>query len=879
MDNNSGLNKKNSVEIKKDDKRVKRRLRKEDSRIKRKKIFKRIGLSILTLFLVVLVSGGSLLGIIFFKSKDDISNHIKNAYSKVSNINNNTFNSRHSTKILDKNKKLIKEFKIANYKYSKYDEVNSLVYDSFIAIEDPNFYKHSGVDYFATFKAITNTIIYKLTEKGNLRGGSTITQQLVKNVFLTNDQTVWRKLEEMVIAQELEDIYSKENILEFYVNNIYFGHGIYGIETASDFFFKKKTKDLELWDIVALASIPNNPTTYDPINNPDNVVKRRNRILDSMFEKGFISEEDLNNSKSKELKLNVRKISFDNSVKDYDLDFALQKSTEYLMKYKGFQFRYAFNTNKEREEYFKHYNKSYSDSRQELISGGYIIETSIDREKQKKLQSIIDNQLSGFYAKNNKNGLYKRQASATLINNENGEVEAIVGGRSQDGNTFNRASLGARQPGSTMKPFVYTMAFENGYYPDYIYEDKAIKGGPYNWYSGYKGNVPLRYAVEISINTIPYRLADTLGAVNLYQNLANMQFKYLTPQDKNAIIALGGFTKGVTTTELSSAYSTLARNGEFIEPTNVRKVTTIGTDEKIFENTHTKTRIFDSGASYLMTDTLKGVINEKHGTGKRAKIDYKYQAGKTGTTDKNKDTWFAGYTPYYTMTVWSGEDTPTTIYSGLDIPKNIWKQMMNYLHLGLKEKDFEKPKNVYTENGKLKVKIESDNEEMLRRKANEDKRKDAEIAEQLARLEEEEYRIKYGLSEEEENNREKIAENMLEELSKFNYSSLKKENDLRKIILDTKNSIDNVKRKSANKKYMEQYYSYVNNFNRINDQLVAEAEAKRREEEAKRREEEEEKRRQEELEQFIKDEENNLNDSIDSEETYDNTNLEETETE
>lgn len=662
---------------------------------------------------------------------------------------------------------------------------------------------------------------YSTIFKGQTQGGSTITQQLSKNIFLTMEQTLWRKLEEAVIAQELEKMYSKEQILEFYVNNVNYANGCYSIESASKYYFNKETEELSLAECAFLVGIPNNPTVFNPIKKMENTLNRKNKILDDMFNAGMITEEELKTEKEREIVLDVQEVKLDNSLdNNYALNYAVQKATENLMKYNGFQFRYTFSTDEERATYFKMYDEAYAESRQELVAGGYKVETSIDMKAQNKLQSIVDSKLSGYKKINKNNGLYMKQGSATVVDNETGNVIAIVGGRTQEGNNYNRAVLGARQPGSVIKPLVsYTPAFEIGYVPDEKMEDKAIKNGPKNWYSGYKGYVTLRYATEISLNTIPYRLTSQVGAENAIQYLANMKFKYLTPNDsKYPIISVGGFERGVTTSEMASAYSTLARNGEFIEPTNVQKITKVGVDEVVYENKHTKTRVYDAGASYLMTDTLKGVNSKSHGTGYRNRLrNYEYQAGKSGTTDDAKDYWFCGYTPHYSMSVWVGDDIPSSqSYDANYATGYIWRDMMEYLHEDKEVIDFEKPESIYTDKkGVLRTELSTENSLINERKEAEEKRKLNEIKEQKDRLSDEEYRIVHGLSAEEENAREVVANEKINILANYSFTNLSQINEVNEILANALNAIDNVKRKSAYDKLMTSYNSYKTKFENI----------------------------------------------------------------
>lgn len=804
-----------------------------------RKILKSIFIVIISLILIGILSVGSIGGYIYYKNKVKISDCIKNGYLKLDNINENTFNSRRSTKILDKDGNLLKEFKSADYKYTEYEDINQLVFKSVIAIEDERFYNHKGIDY----QGILRAGIKIITSKGKtIQGGSSITQQLVKNVFLTNKQTVWRKLEEMVIAQELEKKYSKEQILEYYVNNNYFGYGCYGIETASDYFFQKPTKELTLSQISLLIGIPNNPTIYDPVKNLDNALSRRNLILNKMFDLNYITQSELDEALNETITFNLKKVSYDNTIKDYDLNFAMQKSTENYMKYLGFQFRYSFSNNDERTKYYDLYNEYYTKANEELMSGGYIIETSIDKDKQNKLQEIVDNELKNEDVINPKNGLYMRQASSTVIDNETGNVVAIVGGKTQDGNTFNRASLGVRQPGSAIKPLIsYTPAFERGYTPDKIMEDAPIKNGPSNWFGGYYGGVTIRYAVETSLNTIAYNVLNQIGTQNGIKYLTNMHFKYIMPQDMSPIMAIGGFTKGTTTTEMAGGFSTLSRNGEFVEPTNVLKITKIGTNNIIYENKHIKTKIYDAGASFMMTDVLKGVLNESYATGIHAKMNnFINQAGKTGSTDDYKDIWMAGYTPYYTTVVWSGNDTPSPLYTNMNASKDIWKNMMEYLHDNLEPKDFDKPDNVYYDGDKIRIKINKNNENKLiiARKLLETKRQKAEIGEQNDRLAELEYRIKFGLTDEEEKNREFKAESLIDDLKNYQLVDLSQLGELNQKYDSISTALYDVKRKSIYNNLLSDYKSVRNDLTTVQNKLEAIEKAKKAEEERIKKEEE-----------------------------------------
>ena len=649
-----------------------------------KKFFSFIGTSIVILLLVIMsvvVVGG----VICLQNKDKIATTIENGLQKAMNIDESKFNNRYNTMILDKNGELIFEHKTAEYEYKEYEEINPNVMKAFISIEDKRYYEHDGVD----FKSLMRAGV-RMLQGGDIQGGSTITQQLVKNVFLTQDQVIWRKLEEMVIARELEKIYSKEDIMEFYLNNIYFGYGCYGIESASKYYYQKSTTELSISQIAVLTGVTNNPTFYDPIKNPENAIQRKNIVLNYMFTNGYIKQEELNAELEKGVELDVSEVVYDNTITDYAISFAVKEATEKFMEYNGFEFKYTFDSIEEEEKYRSSYNDIYKENYEKLMFGGYKIETCIDTKMQEDMQAILNKHMAG-YTQTTESGIYSKQAAATLINNLTGEVVGIIGGRNEESNYFNRASTGARQIGSTSKPIlVYTPAFERGYYPESIIEDRYIPGGPSNWYGGYKGDVSIRYATEISINTIPWRLIQEIGEKNALEYLGKMQFDYLSTKDEYPPLALGGMSRGATTTEMASAYATIANSGDFKEPTNIIKIQKRGTDEVIYENDYEITEVYNPEASRLMIDTLKGVMNKPHGTGKGARMNnYNYQIGKTGTTDGNTDVWFVGATPYYTMAVWTGEDIPKPQHlSGGGPPTKIWKETMESIHVGLEQKDF-----------------------------------------------------------------------------------------------------------------------------------------------------------------------------------------------
>lgn len=561
-------------------------------------------------------------------------------------------------------------------------EIPYLVKGAIISVEDKNFYEHKGVDY----KAITRAVWALIRNKGEItQGGSTITQQLAKNVFLTQEVTYERKLKEVFIAKELEQYYSKEQILEFYINNIYFANGFYGIEAAAQGYFGKSAQELTLSEIAYLCAIPNNPNDYDPYVFPENTLERRDRILNQMYDVGNIDLEMLNDALNEAITLSVSTESKNNYVETYVRHCAILE----LMKQTGFQIETEFESDEAEEDYDILYNDLYKEYSSKLYTGGYRIYTSIDLTKQTLLQTAVNQRLLN-YTDENEEGIYKMQASAVCIDNETGYVVAIVGGREQDfaGYTLNRAFQSFRQPGSSIKPIlIYTPLFEMGYTPDTIVIDERISDGPKNANGTYAGAMTVRQAVVSSTNTVAWKLFDILSANKGISYLLNMNFSKISRSDYVPAMSLGGMTYGVSTLEMASAYSTLENDGVYRTPTCIRKITD-SEGNIVVEDTLITKIIYEENASRTMTDVLKGVLTG--GTGTAYNISNAICAGKTGTTNDTNDSWFIGYSTYYTTAVWVGYDMPQTldpdygrISSGM-----IWKTYMEKIHEGLEIKDF-----------------------------------------------------------------------------------------------------------------------------------------------------------------------------------------------
>lgn len=832
--------------------RMARRNRPKKEKPRWRRIMGRVGKVLIILLLVIIILTSIAGGVFWFKYGDVIRNSVTKGFEIAKTIDESDFVTKPPTVVYDKDGNVIKEFMQYEYETTEYEDMNPYFIEGTIAVEDKRFWIHHGVDLFGTIRSIVSTFI-----GGDVQGGSTITQQLVRNVILKNHEvTIERKLMEQVVAQELEKIMSKEEILRHYLNNVYFGNGNYGIGPASRYYFGKDQKELTAEECAVIIGITNNPTLFDPITQPKNALKKRNRILKIWLDEGILSQEEYDTAIKKPIELNIQKHHLDNRIhNDYALSFAIHKATEALMKKEGFRFEYLFKTKEQQQEYKSRYQETYERIRQNIVRGGYEIYTTIDPNIQKSLEETVEKNLQSFTEKRD-DGFYKTQIAVTTIDNETGEVLAIVGGRSEEGDYLNRAYQSPRQPGSTAKPIVvYANAFEEGYRPESMVVDAPIKNGPRNWYNGYWGSLTLRYAVEQSVNTIPYKIAKELGTNVFMKKLEQMKFSHLTPEDFNPIISLGGFTYGATTVEMASAYATLARGGDFIEPTNIKSIKHIVTGETLVENNHERIPVWREDASYFTIDVLKGVITK--GTGKRAKIpNYPHAFGKTGTTSDNRDSYFVGGTPYYTTAVWVGYDTPEPLSSSeRTIPQDVFKSWNTELHKTKEIIDFTRPDSVYEISGNLYSRIESYDERQTKRKAQEDERMRKEYEWQVERLAKEDYRIIYGLTSEEEHRREQKTAEAIEKARNFRMETPEDYDAWVKLIEEAERLNEDVKHQAAKDTFTVQINELKTMAIAQRQALIEEMERQKKEErkreEARRKEEAEIAELQQELDRFM----------------------------
>ena len=602
------------------------------------------------------------------------------ALEKVHNSSRATFCAVQTGIIYDSNKQVIATLSgEKDVYYLKFDQIPSTFISAMISVEDKKYYRHHGIDFQAIIRAA-----FAMVRDGEVsQGGSTITQQLSRTVFLSTEKTWQRKVEEMYISLELEKIYSKNELLEFYFNNIYFANGYYGIAAASKGYFNKEPSQLTLSQTVFLCAIPNNPTLYNPVLKKENTIKRRDRILYGMLQDELIDEKTYFAAKNEEITLSRPEKKKNDYVETYAYDCA----TKALMEKKGFVFKLKFSNAAEQEKYQREFDILYKECKRSLYTAGYRIYTSIDLSMQQKLQAAVDDTLAAN-GEVSEQGIFQLQGASVCIDNQTGYVKAIVGGRNQnlEGYTLNRGYQSFRQPGSTVKPIVvYTPILERGYVPDSQVVDEAVEGGPVQ--KSYRGPMTLREAVELSKNTIAWKLfADLTPEVGL-SYLEKMHFSRLDKEDYRLPTSLGGMTHGVSPLEMAAAYETLAHDGNYRKPTCILRIEDAW-GNKVIETAMEEEAVYKQGASRMMTDILKGVLTK--GTAAGQGIPGMPCAGKTGTTNGNKDGWFVGYTPYYTTSVWVGCDMPKDLsyLQGGTFPAKIWNRYMTEIHSGLTPLEF-----------------------------------------------------------------------------------------------------------------------------------------------------------------------------------------------
>lgn len=642
----------------------------------------------------VMVIGGIVGLCVYVKVLPMFTEAREEVFDKLVHLSKDDFIMKEDTVVYDANGKKVGSVNAGSYKYVSINDISPYIYDGYIAVEDKRFKTHGGVDLVATMRAGVSLLKHNMEIT---QGGSTITQQVIKNNLLTQNKSYTRKIAEILLAPTIESKFTKAQIMEFYCNSNYYGNKCYGVGAASRYYFGKKCADLEPQEAAMLIGLSNSPASYNPVLHPQAALKKRNRVLKTMCNDGVITPKEYKAAVKK--KLNIKQLSEEGSSNEtYVISYAIHCSAISLMEKEDFKFKYVFDSKEDYQKYNKTYSKAYNEKIESIRSGGYKIYTSINMKKQKKLQKSVDEGLAFNKEKDNDSGKYALQGAAVCVNNETGYVEAVVGGRGKN-DQYNRAYLAARQSGSAIKPLIdYTPGFESGMYsPSTIVNDNKFANGPSNAGGAYYGSVHIREAVARSLNTVAWQVLDNISVKYGLSFLDKLHFHNISYIDNdNMALSLGGFTEGVRVVDMAKGFSTLANNGSFSDRTCVKKIEHVS-DGVVYKNNNEKTQVYSEDAAWMMTDVLKGVFNESYGTGRKLKLENgQICAGKTGTTNSSKDVWFCGYTKYYTTVVWAGYDTPRAMpgASGASIPGVIWKDYMDKIHEKLKPQDFTMPSTI-----------------------------------------------------------------------------------------------------------------------------------------------------------------------------------------
>ena len=584
------------------------------------------------------------------------------------------------TVVYDVNGNVLTKLKIEDRQWVRLSDIPQHLIDAVIAVEDHRFYEHHGI----SVRRILGALWYDIRHLSDDQGGSTITAQLARNVFLSHEKTISRKIWEALYAFQLERRYTKDEILEFYLNWVYFGHGTYGVQAASHLFFGKPVDQLTLGEATLLAGIPKGNELYSPIKNEQtrqNGLNRRKIVLSRMVDVGYITPEQAATAADEPLRLASR-----------------DGKAAPVSKYVNFMVR---------DYLLQKYGKDA------VYRGGLSVKTTIDQSAQRAAEEALSRLLpTGSTPEARKDGsnLTYPQAALVAIDAQTGQIRALVGGRGED--EYNRALKAELSPGSAIKPFVYTAAIDSGYTTTTVVVDEPVEypsgdgktWAPKNFNGKFLGPLRLRQALEQSTNIIAVKLTQDLGPAKVISYARKMGITTLVDtgpkNDRGLALALGGLTRGVTPIDMVEAYSSLANAGVKVTPYFILEVR--DADGVLLEsNVPRREMVLDERTAYIVADMMRGVIYSPSGTAKRADIG-RPAAGKTGTADSNTDAWFVGFTPDMVAAVWIGEDTnremryPNIGVIGSGKAAEIWGAFMKKALAGAPPRDFAVPEGVLT---------------------------------------------------------------------------------------------------------------------------------------------------------------------------------------
>lgn len=580
-----------------------------------------------------------------------------------------------------------------NRLWAEYSEIPQDLINAVISIEDQRFISHGGVDYKRTVGAVLNFFM----PGGGSFGGSTLTQQLIKNVSGDNETTIQRKVQEIFRAFYVEKHYTKEQILEMYLNVIYLSQNCNGVKAAAEAYFGKDLKDLTLVECAAIASIPKYPTYFDPLRNPDNNLLRRNLILKEMLKQEYISQDEFDHAFNVPLYLNMKseeKESTTDIIHSYYIDAVIDDVIDALME---------------------KYSIDRSTASRKLYSGGLDIVTNLDPSIQSIMEEVFENDASFPET----TGI-KPQSAMIVMDPSTGAILGIVGGRGKKttGRGLNRATMSKRQCGSSVKPLsVYSFALDTGKITfatslediPYSYDEEKKTYWPPNAPVGYDGTVSLVTAIKRSKNTTAVRLVDSIGVANCFEFLRDKSGISTLIESASyggviksdialAPVALGSFTEGVTVRDMAEGYTMFVNNGEVVDGRTFSLVRDSNGEILIDNRVSKQTEAISEQTAYIMTKLLETVVNETRGTAynyfygyykDRGCPEFKYRstvdvAAKTGTTNDDRDLYFVGYTPDYVGAVWTGYDNNKSMANMPYSPSTrLWIEVFNRIYENL----------------------------------------------------------------------------------------------------------------------------------------------------------------------------------------------------
>jgi len=570
------------------------------------------------------------------------------------------------TKFLSSDGEVIKTFNACTFSKVEPSDIPKELKEAIVSTEDKNFYNHPGYDLCGVFRSIIeNTLAGKVVQ-----GGSTITQQLSRMLFLSNEKSYSRKIKEIIIAAQIEKSITKDQILTMYLNNVYLGSGAYGVEGAAQLYFAKHLNQLTLSEMALIAGLPQAPSIYSPFNNLDLAIKRRNKVLQRMYRMKYIDKKTFEKAKAEKVNLTTMPSSYLLNKAPYFCDMIMRE-----LEKLGF-------------------------TEQEISQGGYKIVTTLDYKTQIKTNEAIISNMNAYGLKGVNN-----QAAVFAFSPIDGKILAYAGGKDYSKSQYDRVIHAVRPPGSAFKPFIYTAAVEKGVSPNDLIDDKPFKAGswnPHNYGNKYRGQIPVYKALMISSNVCAARVIQYVGVRSVIQIARIMGIT--TPLEYDYTIALG--SNAVKLYELTRAYGIYANGGFKIEPYGIERIESSRGKVLYTASRPRITKVLSTDTAAIMTAMLRTVIES--GTGMAARIG-KPAAGKTGTTDDYKDAWFVGYTPNVVMGVWVGNDDNTKMggLTGGTVPALIWRDIMKVAAESIGSDDFQYPKIVLDGNGKNNSKLTS----------------------------------------------------------------------------------------------------------------------------------------------------------------------------